>query len=176
MACSRIFDDDARQIKRNMIDTVGARYIHDTPGPGIHLPYIADPHIRIQGSGANNFCENMMDLNSDLRGMTRPYTRDIPTLNDYKKYAVAPQKMIRDPDVVDYITDETRASNPAWQLKENEVNRWLCPLLNPVDPAFLQKPFYTDLNTRMLEKDHYKQTYSRSQFVGSDVKPANQLW
>ncbi len=176
MACSRFFDDEARQIKRNMIDTVGARYVHDTPGPGINLPYIADPHMRLQRSGANTFCENMMDLNSDLRGLTRPLTRDIPSLNEYKKYAVKPQRLIKNPDVVDYITDETRASNPAWQLREGEVNRWLCPLLNPVDTAYLNKPFYSDLNTRMLEKDHFKQKYNRQQFVSADVKPANQGW
>lgn len=172
MASSRYNSDRCRVEKRNMIDTVVGRYMLDTPGNGVHLPYIADPHMRIQKSGTN-FCENMIDINSDLRCMTRPLTRDIPELNEYKKYAATPKTSysMDQPDVVNYVSDETRASNPAWVLKESETNRWIMPLINPVDTNYISKPFYENLNTRILEKDYFKPKFSRATY--SEPMPYN---
>lgn len=173
MASTRYNSDRARLEKRNMIDTVVGRYMLDTPGNGVELPYIADPHMRIQKSGTN-FCENMIDINSDLRCMTRPLTRDIPELNDYKKYAAKPNKSYTsEPDEVNYVSDETRASNPAWVLKESELNRWVMPLINPVDMNYVSKPFYENLNTRILERDYFKPKFNRSNDLYSNPVPYN---
>lgn len=161
MASSRIFNDEARIRKRNAIDTFEGRYHLDVPGNGADMPFNADPHIRIQKWGAN-FSTNMMDINSDLRGMTRPLNKDFIEINDYKKFSVAPKVANSNPETVNYITDETRATNPAWVLKEHESNRMEPPFINPVDMTFLKKPFYENLNTRILEKDYFKPKFSRN--------------
>ena len=161
MASSRFFDDEARIRKRNAIDTFEGRYRLDVPGNGADMPFNADPHIRIQKWGAN-FSTNMMDINSDLRGMTRPLNKDFIEINEYKKFSVTPNLANANPAVVNYITDETRATNPAWVLKEKEMNRMEPPFINPVDMTFLKKPFYENLNTRILEKDYFKPKFSRN--------------
>ena len=171
MASSRLFDDEARIRKRNAIDTFSGRHVLDVPGNGSDMPFNSDPHIRIQKWGAN-FCTNMMDINSDLRGMSRPLNRDFIEVNEYKKFSVVPKLANSSPDVVNYITDETRATHPAWVHKEEEMNRWEAPLINPVDLTFLKKPFYENLNTRILEKDYFKPKFSRN--VGfTDPMPYN---
>ena len=162
MASSRIFNDEARIRKRNAIDTFEGRYHLDVPGNGgADMPFNADPHIRIQKWGAN-FSTNMMDINSDLRGMTRPLNRDYVEINEYRKFSVVPKVANANPETVNYITDETRATNPAWVLKEHESNRFEPPFINPVDMTFLKKPFYENLNTRILEKDYFKPKFSRN--------------
>ena len=123
MASSRFFDDEARIRKRNDIDTFEGRYRLDVPGNGADMPFNADPHIRIQKWGAN-FSTNMMDINSDLRGMTRPLNKDFIEINEYKKFGVVPNVANSNPTVVNYITDESRATHPAWVHKEQEFHRW----------------------------------------------------
>jgi len=161
MASSRLFDDEARIRKRNAIDTYKGRYVMDVPGNGADMPFNADPHIRIQKWGAN-FCTNMMDINSDLRGLTRPLARDYVDINEYKKFSVTPNLANPTPEITNYVTDESRATNPAWIHKEQEMHRWETPLINPVDLKFLKKPFYENLNTRILEKDYFKPKFSRN--------------
>jgi hypothetical protein len=150
MACSRYHSDINRIEKRNAISTFAGRYALDTPGPGADAPFIADPHMRATKWGAN-FCNNMMDLNSDLRGLTRPLNRDLPDYNNYVKHSVKPNHISYDER--NYITDESRATLPAWTFRDVEINRWETPMLNPLDQ--LEKPFHHNLNTRVLERDHF---------------------
>jgi hypothetical protein len=161
MASSRLFDDEVRIRKRNDIDTIEGRYQLDVPGNGSDMPFNADPHIRIQKWGAN-FSTNMMDINSDLRGMTRPLNRDYVEINEYKKFSVTPRIANSNPETVNYVTDESRATNPAWVHKEQEMYRFEPPLINPIDLTFLKKPFHENLNTRILEKDYFKPKFSRN--------------
>ena len=161
MASTRIFDDRGRIEKRNAIDTFSGRHTLDVPGNGSNMPFNNDPHIRIQKWGAN-FCSNMMDINSDLRGMSRPLIRDHIQANDYKKHATVPMLNATIKETIDYVTDESRATHPAWTYREVENNRWEPPMINPIDTTFLNKPFYENLNTRILEKDYFKVKYSRS--------------
>jgi hypothetical protein len=151
MACSRYSNDKNRIEKSNAISTFAGRYTLDVPGPGDNMAFNADPHLRIQKWGAN-FRENMMDINSDLRGLTRPLNRDLPEINCYKKYSAHSTKISY--DETNYVTDDSRATNPAWTYRDIEMNRWEQPFLNPLDK--LEKPFYNNLNTRILEKDYFK--------------------
>jgi hypothetical protein len=150
MACSRYHNDICRIEKRNSISTYGGRYALDTPGPGADAPFIADPHMRAAKWGAN-FCNNMMDINSDLRGLTRPLNRDLPDYNSHVKQGVKPSQITYGDR--NYITDESRATLPAWTFRDIEINRWETPLLNPLDQ--LEKPFHHNLNTRILERDYF---------------------
>jgi len=93
----------------------------------------------------------MMDINSDLRGLTRPLNRDLPDVNCYQKHATKSSATTY--GETNYITDDSRATNPAWTYREIEQNRWEQPLLNPLDQ--LEKPFHNNLNTRILERDHF---------------------
>jgi len=151
MACSRYNNDYNRIEKRNAISTFAGRYAMDVPGPGDKMDFNADPHLRLTGWGAN-FRENMMDINSDLRGLTRPLNRDLPNVNCYKKHAAHSSTISY--GEINYITDDSRATHPAWTYRDAEMNRWEQPMLNPLDQ--LEKPFHNNLNTRILERDHFK--------------------
>lgn len=152
MACSRYNNDPNRIEKRNAISTFAGRYAMDVPGPGDNMDFNADPHLRLTGWGAN-FRDNMMDINSDLRGLTRPLNRDLPEVNCYKKNAV--KSSATSYGETNYITDDSRATHPAWTYRDVEQNRWEQPLLNPLDQ--LEKPFHNNLNTRILERDHFRE-------------------
>jgi len=177
MASARLFNDEARIRKRNAIDTYTGRYALDTPGNGVDLPFNADPHIRIQHWGGN-FCTNMLDIDSDLRGMTRPLNfRDYLENSQHKQFSVTPKPLNSNPKITNYVTDESRVTCPAWVHREQELDRWngtlgatrlgadgtLDPTQNnPIDLKFLNKPFYENLNTRILEKDYFKPKWTKS--------------
>ena len=160
MACSRYNNDQNRIEKRNSISTFAGRYTLDTPGPGANMPFNADPHLRISHWGAN-FRDNMMDINSDLRGLTRPLNRDLPEMNCYKKHSVS--SSANSYEETDYVTDDSRATHPAWTYRDIEMNRWETPMINPLDK--LEKPFYNNLNTRILEKDYFKPVSAKLQLA-----------
>ena len=63
--------------------------------------------------------------------------------------------------------------NGFFHSREVENNRWEPPQINPVDTTFLNKPFYENLNTRILEKDYFKVKYSRGSIVNGDPIPYN---
>jgi hypothetical protein len=48
---------------------------------------------------------------------------------------------------------ESRASHPAWMVRDREQARWEQPWLNPQAP--IEKDFYDNIQTRILEKDYY---------------------
>ena len=166
MACSRFNNDQGRIEKKNAISTFAGRYFLDTPGPGEKMPFNADPHMRIQGWGAN-FKNNMVDINSDLRGLTRPVNRDLVGVNEHKKWSVKPEEQAMSYETVDYITDESRATHPAWTYRDIEIDRWEQPFLNPLDKVDV--PFHRELNTRVLEKDYFVRKASKSVLSGDPV-------
>jgi hypothetical protein len=169
MSCSRFNNDQGRIEKKNAISTFAGRYALDTPGPGDVMPFNADPHMRLQGWGAN-FKNNMVDINSDLRGMTRPYNRDLVDVNDYKKWSVKPESQAMSYETIDYVTDESRATHPAWTYRDIEMDRWEKPFLNPLDKVDI--PFQRELNTRVLEKDYYVRKATKS-ILSVDPVPYN---
>jgi hypothetical protein len=150
MAFTRFHDDPNRIKKQVMESSFTGRYMLDVPGQGTDLPFVEDPHIRLQHWGAN-LRYNTVNLESDLRGLTRPLNRDNAGLNEYKQFA-------KEPSAVTYknaepFVLETRASHPAWMYKDLEQTRWETPLLNPHNG--LEKGFLENLHTRNLEKDNF---------------------
>lgn len=153
------FRSDPARIKKEMeISSYSGKYALDTPGPGLDMPMIEDTQIRMQFWGANRHT-NMVNLESDLKGMTRRLNRDMMDENDYRKHRVAsaPIQSFRTEDP--YVL-ESRASHPAWMYRDQEHARWEQPWLNPL--ANLEKPFYSNLCTRILEKDAASASYSQS--------------
>jgi len=150
MSFTRFHDDPSRIKKQLQISSFSGRYMLDKPGPGDNLPYFEDPQMRLQQWGAN-LMTNTTNLESDLRGLTRPLNRDVVGLNNYKT-AAASTSQVSFPKTSEFV-EESRASHPAWTFRDLEHSRWEEPLLNP--QANLEKKFPSNIQTRILEKDNF---------------------
>lgn len=147
-------NDSVRIAKQMEISSFPGRYSLETPGPGLDLPFCEDAQIRIQHFGANR-CKQMTNIESNLFGLNRKLSRDSIETNNYAAYAPTLESIrlyrIEEPYVL-----ESRASHPAWLYRDLEQSRWERPWLNP--QANLEKPFMSDIQTRILEKDYYSET------------------
>ena len=148
MAFTRFHDDPARIKKQLEISSYANRYYLDKPGQGTELPFMEDPHCRLQGWGAN-LQTNTVSLESDLLGLTRPLCRDNIDINQYtEKKAVTSTVTYRSQQP---YTDESRATHPAFQYRDSNYARWEEPWINP--QANFELKFPHCLQTRILEKD-----------------------
>ena len=139
MAFTRFYDDPLRISKRLEESTFAGRYQLDMPGPGVDMPFEEDPNTRLQKWGAN-LRTNTINLESDLRGMTRPLSRrDCTRTNNYETHAVQTAPMAMYSTANPYV-EESRASHPAWMYRDLQP-RWEQPLLNP--QANLKSPLRT---------------------------------
>lgn len=146
------FHDDPYRIKKQLEETTyTGRYMLNTPGQGDDLPFMQDPQLRLQKWGAN-LRDNAINLESDLRGLTRPLNRDLVNQNNYRLQS-APSSTMNYKDTAP-IVDESRATHPAWKYRDLEQLRWEQPILDP--QANLEKKFPNNLQSRILEKDHFK--------------------
>jgi hypothetical protein len=153
MAFTRFHDDPSRIKKQVQISSFQGRYFLDTPGQGVDLPFLEDPNIRMQYWGAN-LRNNTINLESDLRGLSRKLNRDYVDVNDYKQNAVySSPNTYRSEDP---FVEESRATHPAWMYKDLEQSRWESPFLNPLNG--LEKGFHENIQTRILEKDFFVPT------------------
>lgn len=150
MSFTRFHDDPNRMRKQVDESSFPGKYALNTPGPGDKMPFMEDPQMRIQKWGAN-LMTNTVNIESDLRGMTRKLNRDVLNLNDYKKSEVE-GKLVSYP-VAESFVDESRATHPAWMFRDLEQPRWEQPFLNP--QANLEKGFHDNIQTRILEKDYF---------------------
>ena len=81
MSFTRFHDDPYRIQKQLEESTHTGRYQLDTPGQGINLPFMEDPHIRLQKWGSN-LRTNTTAIESDLRGLTRKLNNDLTKMWD----------------------------------------------------------------------------------------------
>ena len=90
-----------------------------------------DPHIRLEKWGAN-LDNNAIDLESDLRGMTRTVNRDEVPKNTHLTHQVdrIERGMSR---LNSSATDQSRATNPTWWHKEEQQYRPDILFYNPQD-------------------------------------------
>lgn len=150
MSFTRFHDDPARVKKQVEESTYQGRYFLNKPGAGIDLPFFEDPHVRLQGWGAN-LHNNTVNLESDLYGLSRTLNRDQINANDYQKKSVrtTPYKY----ENLSPNTEESRSSHPAWTYRGLEKPRWETPYVNPQNN--LERTFDHNIQTRILEKDNY---------------------
>ena len=150
MAFTRFHDDFARIKKQTEESSFVGKYFLTTPGPGKNLPFVEDPQMRLQFWGAN-LMSNTVNLESDLKGLTRKLNRDNINTNEYKSQAqqTAP---ISYPNMPAFI-DESRATHPAWMYRNVDWNRWEEPFINP--QANTEKIFSDNIQSRILAKDNY---------------------
>jgi len=152
MAFTRFHDDPVRIQKQVDESTFSGRYYLNTPGQGIHMPFQADAQLRLQAWGAN-ITTNIIPLESDFRGLSRPLCRDHPDLNDYEKHKQSVQQLQYDES--NPFIEESRASHPAWMYRDLEQPRWELPWINPQAPIHIEKQFPNNIQTRILEKDYF---------------------
>ena len=82
------FHDDPCRVQKYLEETTNiGNYNLNVPGNGIDMPFFNDPHVRMQKWGAN-LSNNIVNIDSDLRGLTRGLNRDSNELNNYQKNSV----------------------------------------------------------------------------------------
>lgn len=150
MAFTRFHDDPCRIQKQLQESTGPGRWILNVPGNGERPHYIDDPYIRLQHWGAN-LTTNTINLESDLRGLTRSTNRDCINVNNYKDNE-AKYSTISYPTATT-ITDQSRATHPAWEVRDLEQVNWSILPLNPQENTCMH--FENNLSTRILEKDYF---------------------
>ena len=145
MSFTRFHDDPSRIKKQIDESSFTGRYMLNTPGPGMDLPFNEDPHVRLQKWGAN-LHKNTTNIESELKNRTIPLGRDITPYNKLKSNSPNYNQ-------THFSIDETRTTMPAWKLRDAESSRYDYVHSNPQEHIFT--PFKHNLNTRILEKDYY---------------------
>ena len=87
-----------------------------------------------------------------MRGLNKNLCRDSKQEECFYKTTYIPNNNYR---IINNITDESRTTNPAWELRGLEQNNMPYLYFNPQQKTEL--PFTNNLNTRMLEKDYFTQ-------------------
>jgi hypothetical protein len=151
MAFTRFKYDDCRTKKSLQQATDPGRWILNVPGNGDKPFYMEDPQIIPQKWGAN-LRTNVINLESDLKGVNRHLSRDCLGKDEYQKYNV-PNEAIQYPTCSTLTTEQSRATNPAWWYRDLPQTDWSYPPLNP--QANVAIPFQNNLSTRILEKDYF---------------------
>jgi hypothetical protein len=94
-------------------------------------------------------------MESDLRGLTRKFNKDLPEINDHSKNGTLPSEPNFKTQLP--LVEESRVTHPAWMYKDLEQTRWETPLLNPLNG--LEKTFENNIPSRMVQKDIFRATY-----------------
>jgi len=149
------FRDDPDRIKKELQQATGTgRYVLNVPGPGDKPCYMMDPYMRAQKWGGN-IMTNTVDIEAELFGLSRKLNRDAAH-NNYKAYgatiASRENSRIEYPNCAPFI-DQTRATHPAFELRDLEQDNWKMLHFDPQANVFM--PFQNNLSTRILEKDHF---------------------
>ena len=145
------FHDDPCRIEKQLQESTGlGKYMLNTPGTGDKPYFMEDPFIRMQKWGGN-LRTNTINLESDLKGLTRETNRDCMKKNNYEKHRVKSRQMKYPSHIPS--TEQTRATNPAWQIRDLEQVDWYTLPLNPQENTCM--PFQNNLSTRILEKDNF---------------------
>jgi hypothetical protein len=144
------------------IFTFGGKYALDVPGQGLNLPFVEDPHMRLQYWGSNRMT-HVTDIDADLKGYTKPISRDYFGVDEYINFAPSAPAKIEFVDYTKSVTDESRAVCPSFQFRSVELNRWEEPFINPI--ANVEIPFQWGVQTRILEKDAVFEKQPTPQFL-----------
>jgi hypothetical protein len=145
------FHDDPCRIKKQMQESTGlGKYMLNVPGNGDKPCFMEGPFIRLQQWGAN-LRTNTINLESDLIGLTRSNTKDCIDKNQYNKHNVS-SSSVSYPTCLP-VTDQSRATHPAWTARDLEQVNWYILPLNPQENTCM--PFHNNLSTRIIERDNF---------------------
>lgn len=150
MSFTRYHDDPVR-IKKQLQESIYAGFYQlNTPGQGLDLPYISDPHCRLQKWGGN-LQDNTINLESNLRGMMRKTTKTDVIENSHKKFNMSESQNSLKYRIEEPYVEESRASHPAWIHRSQTQSRW--DLLTSDPQKNVEIPFVSNVHSRILEKD-----------------------
>jgi hypothetical protein len=155
MSFTRFHDDPDRIKKQLQQSTDVGRYCLNVPGPGEKPVYFEDPYIRAQ-LWAGNVMTNTVDVEAELFGLSRRLNRD--SVDNYHhderaSRATRTNEMIRCPTRGGSSVEQSRATHPAWMLRDVEQDNWKMLHFDPQENVFM--PFYNNMNTRIIEKDRF---------------------
>jgi len=170
MAFTRFNYDESRTKKQLQQSTDPGRWVMDVPGNGDSPYFMEDPHIIIQKWGGN-LRTNTVNLESSLKGVNRQVGRDCLDEN-YNNFNVETES-IRYPKSRQLFTEQSRATNPVWWYRDLEQNHRDFPLIDPQLNTCLH--FQNNLNTRILEKDHYTPKRDNTIYECKNLLPITNL-
>ena len=149
MANTRFNYDVCRTEKRLQESTGPGRYMLNVPGNGDKPCYMEDPYIRLQQWGAN-LRTNPIQLESELLGLDRRAGNKDCIEANAPKYNIG--------SAVAYptcgpVTQQPRATDPAWTARDLEQTNWWTLPLNPQENVCI--PFRHNENTQLLARDYF---------------------
>jgi hypothetical protein len=156
MSFTRFRDDPDRIRKQLQQSTDVGRYVLNVPGQGDKPMYAEDPYLRAQ-LWAGNIMTNSVDIETELRGLSRTLSRDTPDNFHHAiraSQATRVNEMIACPTRAGSAVEQTRATHPAWMLRDMEQDNWKMLHFDPQEHVF--RPFNNNLSTRIIEKDNFK--------------------
>ena len=145
MAFTRFSNDKSRQEKYLEESIFSGIYQLNTPGNGLNNPYIENPHIRLQKWGAN-LNTNSCNIESNLRVLNQPLSRDKYEFKDVKHHSIPYKKE-------NFHISESRTTHPSWEYREKPQQQYSYLFENPQKKV--EVPFEYNMPTRTLEKDYY---------------------
>lgn len=137
-------------------------YLKEAVGPGdymVNVPrndcegcFYPSPYVRIQRAGGATCEKGLIDVDSELMGITRRASR-CPT-EKYLPCGEDPCTLKMPKDCNGLGPEDTRLSNPPCTLRGTGWNRWEWLCQNPQDKALL--PFQQLINNRQVVKDNHR--------------------
>jgi hypothetical protein len=155
MSFTRFRDDPDRVKKQLQQSTDVGRYTLNVPGPGDKPLYMEDPYVRAQ-MWAGNIMTNSIDVETELFGLSRKLNRDsADNFHHDERASVASRtnEIIQCPVRGGSAVEQSRATHPAWMLRDVEQDNWKMLHFDPQENVFV--PFMNNLNTRIIEKDRF---------------------
>jgi hypothetical protein len=153
MAFTRFNNDKCRTEKHLQQSTDIGRYHLNVPGNGLNPTFFEDPHIRLSKWGGNNRT-NHININSDLKGLTRKLNNDNVQANDYKGHAVISEPTITNSNFMS--TEQSRSTHPSWLSRDLEQNNFDYLYIDPQKHSVMD--FNNNVNTRIIYTDNYNKT------------------
>jgi hypothetical protein len=173
MSFTRFRDEPDRIKKQLQQSTDVGRYVLNVPGPGDKPLYMEDPYIRAQ-MWAGNIMTNTVDIETELRGLTRRLNKDTHEnyyLSGNASVATRTNELITCPTRGGSSVEQSRATHPAWMLRDLEQDNWKMLHFDPQENVFM--PFNNNLSTRILEKDHFVPSVTSNGRNGGNISNAS---
>ena len=150
------FNYDPCRTKKLLEESTGpGRYMLNKPGWGDKPCFFSDPQIRMQEWGTN--LRRVpggapIDIDSDLLGITRPFSKDC-TKKEFPFSGVVFSMKKEYPTCGKEFTSQSRATHPTFLYRDLEQSNRYPLFLNPQENVCM--PFQNNLNTQLLERDSF---------------------
>ena len=158
--------------KHRLAETIGpGEYMTQTPSSCDKCTYYA-PGVILNGKGAALCDKELIDVDSELIGITRKYSqcpadkylpRDEPFCKTNKNIQ----------ECIDLVPEPTLISNPKCTNKEVTVNRWEWLCQDPQRNALMSFDFM--INNRLIVKDNHRPHLERPIDQSSALPPPRNL-